>query len=72
MINWLIIRAIDCKEGKKKFWNGKEYTGKEAEAISVQPAYPVFAFESTLSGEENEAENRMKVERGGALFPSEN
>lgn len=61
---------------KKEFLNfgrGKEYRKqKEAEVISVQPVYPVFAFESPLSGEENQAENRMKVQRGDALFPSGN
>lgn len=53
-------------KGGKKFWNGEriQREQKEMEAIPVQPAYPVFAFESPLSGEESQAENRMKVERG--------
>lgn len=61
----MLIIVRDCKEERVETIEGtKELEGKrEVEAISRQPAYPVFAFESLLSGEENQAENRMKAQR---------
>lgn len=58
--NVVIIRAIDC-EGGKNFW--KEYRGSKKK-WKLFRCNRRIAFESPLSGEESQAENRMKVERG--------